>query len=130
MLGVRTDKANEFLRAFDIVHCYRPAAVYDVYICGRQPLLHDEQLQVVGRLDKRHPGSPGGRLQSKPTWLNAFRRLTASAFFCRPLAKIAVHRRRLQRSSRGRIRAFKNGKRGGALRRNELQAWLLAEHVQ
>ena len=41
-------------------------------LCVSQRLLHDEKIQVVGRLNKRHSGSPGGRLQSKPTWLNAF----------------------------------------------------------
>jgi len=49
--------------------------------CGSELLPHLEWIQVVGRLNKWHPGSPGGRLQSKPTWLNALKVLNHVGFF-------------------------------------------------
>jgi hypothetical protein len=38
------------------------------------------ELTVAGRLDEEHPATPGGSLESKPTWPTAFGRSATSAF--------------------------------------------------
>lgn len=45
--------------------------------------MHDEKIQVVGRLNKRHVAAATGRLQSKPTWLFAFKAIDHVGFFLR-----------------------------------------------